>query len=166
MSSPSDNILAVIPARGGSKGIPRKNLHKINNQTLIEHAVRVTQELECIDKVIITSDDNEILSLSEQLAVDLSVKRPAELASDNAKSIDAWIHAWLEAENYFKQTFEFSVLLEPTSPMRTMDDVDQAIKLLMKNPSASSVVSVSKTPGHYTPHKLCRSIPKVNYALP
>ena len=153
MHSPSDSILVVIPARGGSKGIPRKNLRKINNQTLIEHAVRVAKGLGCIDKVIITSDDDEIHSLSEQLAVDLSVKRPAELASDKAKSIDAWIHAWLEAEKFFKQSFEFSVLLEPTSPMRTMDDVDKAIKLLMKNSTANSVVTVSKTPGHYTPHK-------------
>lgn len=153
MSSTSNSILAVIPARGGSKGIPRKNLHIINNQSLIEHAVRVAQALSCIDKVIITSDDDEIHNLAEQLGTDLSVKRPPELASDNAKSIDAWIHAWLEAENFFNQSFEISVLLEPTSPMRTTADVEQAISLLLNNPAASSVATVSKTPGHYTPHK-------------
>ena len=82
MSSTNNSILAVIPARGGSKGIPRKNLRIINNQSLIEHAVRVAQALSCIDKVIITSDDDEIHNMAEQLGTDLSVKRPPELASD------------------------------------------------------------------------------------
>ena len=153
MSSMSNSILAVIPARGGSKGIPKKNLRKINNASLIEHAVRVAKASDYIDKIIVTSDDEDIIKQSESLGTDLTVKRPAQLASDQAKSVDAWIHAWLEAENTFGRPYDLSVLLEPTSPMRTLADIEQAVNLLNHNPTANSVATVSKTPGHYTPHK-------------
>lgn len=152
MSLHNKNILAVIPARGGSKGIVKKNLRKINGKSLIEHAARCAQSLKWIDAIILSSDCEEIRSHAQTLNIDTPFKRPHELACDKAKSIDMWKHAWLESEKYYKKNFDISILLEPTSPLRTPEDIKNAVDLLLKKQSYT-IATVSKTPGHYTPHK-------------
>ena len=152
MSLHNKNILAVIPARGGSKGVPKKNLRKICGKSLIEHAFDCVKQLNWIDATILSTEDEEIASHGKMLGIDIPSMRPKELATDLAKSIDAWIHAWLASEKYFNKTFELSVLLEPTSPMRAPQDIQDAVNMLLAE-QVNSVVTVSKTPGHYTPHK-------------
>ena len=152
MAIENKNILAVIPARGGSKGVPRKNLRKICGRTLIEYAADCIKQLSWIDATVLSTEDEEIASHGKTLGLNLPEMRPPELATDNAKSIDVWIHAWLASEKYFNKTFSISVLLEPTSPMRTAEDVQNCINLLISE-KLNSVATVSKTPGHFTPHK-------------
>lgn len=152
MSLHGKNILAVIPARGGSKGIPRKNLKIIVGKTLIQHAYDVTKELAWIDATVLSSEDEEIIAHGLELGINTPYRRPLELATDHAKSIDAWQHAWLACEEYHNKQFDISVLLEPTSPMRTALDIENVVNLLISS-HANTVATVSKTPGHYTPHK-------------
>ncbi|MDW3094308.1 MAG: acylneuraminate cytidylyltransferase family protein [Gammaproteobacteria bacterium] len=152
MSFKKKNILAVIPARGGSKGIPRKNLRHIHGKSLISHASDCVNQLNWIDAVILSSDDDEICEHAKELNIDVPFTRPEELSTDDAKSIDVWRHAWLYCEDYYSKSFDISVLLEPTSPMRTPEDITNAVTLLIEQ-NSFSVASVSKTPGHYTPHK-------------
>ena len=146
------NILAVIPARGGSKGIPGKNMRKICGKTLIEIAYECIQSTPWIDATVLSTDDDCIADHGKSIGIDIPFMRPADLATDNAKSIDVWIHAWKFAENYYQKTFSVSVLLEPTSPMRLPGDIQQALQTLLTS-DANSVATVSRTPGHYTPHK-------------
>lgn len=153
MALQSNSILAVIPARGGSKSIPRKNLRHLVGKSLIEHAVNCALAIDWIDAVVISSDDQEILTHAKSIGIPYSITRPEHLSTDDAKSIDTWIHAWLEAEKHYKQKFDLSILLEPTSPMRTADDIEKAVQLLIEIQEADSVATISTTPGHYTPHK-------------
>lgn len=152
MSLHNKNILAVIPARGGSKGVQRKNLREICGQSLIAHTANCIRQLDWMDAFILSSDDEEICAHGKSLNIDVPFARPQELSSDDAKSIDVWTHAWLFSEDYFQKKFDISVLLEPTSPMRTAEDVTDAVNLLIEK-QANTVATVSRTPGHYTPHK-------------
>lgn len=152
MSLKGNNILAVIPARGGSKGISRKNLRKICSKSLIQYASDCLTNLDWVDATILSTDDEEIAAHGKSLGLQVPFLRPAELATDQAKSIDVWIHAWLASEEYFDKKFDISVLLEPTSPMRIAEDITQAVQKLLSS-EANAVATVSKTPGHYTPHK-------------
>ena len=152
MSLENKNILAVIPARGGSKGIPRKNLRKICGKTLIQNVNDCIQQLPWIDATVLSTDDEEIALHSNEVGIDTPFLRPSNLATDNAKSIDVWSHAWLASEKHYNKIFDISILLEPTSPMRLAEDVTQTVQKLLHS-DANSVVTVSRTPGHYTPHK-------------
>ncbi len=152
MTLKNNNILAVIPARGGSKGVLRKNLRHINGKSLIAHAADCVKQLDWIDAIVVSSDDDEIRAHARDSDIDVPFTRPEELSTDDAKSIDVWKHAWLYCENHYNKKFDISVLLEPTSPMRTAEDITNAVNLLIEK-QALSVATVSKTPGHYTPHK-------------
>jgi CMP-N-acetylneuraminic acid synthetase len=101
MSYKGFNILAVIPARGGSKGIPRKNLRLIAGISLVGHAVKTAQSVKWIDQIIVSTDDEEIAEESRKYGAQVPFMRPPELAGDNAGSADMWKHAWLESEAYF-----------------------------------------------------------------
>ena len=152
MSFDNHNILAVIPARGGSKGIPKKNLREINGKSLIQHAAQCASSITWIDAVVLSSDSDEIIQHAHKNNIDAPFKRPTELSGDDAKSLDMWKHAWLFSEDYYKKRFDISILLEPTSPLRTSQDIQNTIDLLIQKQS-HTVATVSRTPGHYTPHK-------------
>lgn len=145
-------VLAVIPARGGSKAIPRKNLAVIQGYSLIAHAAAVTQALPWIDRAVLSTDDEEIAAEGRRAGLLLPFMRPVHLAGDRSTSVDMWHHAWLASEEAYGMRFDVSVLLEPTSPMRRPADIEAAVHLLLKG-SHAAVATVSRTPGHYTPHK-------------
>jgi len=147
------SILAVIPARGGSKGIPHKNMRLINGVTLIGHAVQTALKSPYIDHVIVSTDSKQILEEGTKLGLDTPFLRPVKLSSDTALSIDVWKHAWIESEIFYKTTFDISILLEPTSPNREVQDIESAIQLLIRR-KVSSVVTVSRVDPHYAPEKL------------
>lgn len=153
MSLHEKNILAVIPARAGSKGIPNKNMREINGKSLIAHAAQCCLSIEWIDAIILSSDSSKYCSHAKSLNIDAPFIRPVELSTDNSKSIDMWKHAWLTSEEHYNRRFDISVLLEPTSPLRKPEDIVNAVELLIQDNHAFSVATVSKTPGHYTPHK-------------
>jgi CMP-N,N'-diacetyllegionaminic acid synthase len=132
------SFLAIIPARGGSKRVPRKNLLDLNGKPLIAWSIESGLKSEYIDKVIVSSDDDEILSISKKYKSN-TIVRPLELASDTATTFDTIKHVIDNTKKY-----DYIVLLQPTSPLRNEEHIDEAIKLLgLKNSDA--VVSVCET---------------------
>ena len=130
-------FLAIIPARGGSKRLPRKNVLDLNGKPLIAYSIEAGLDSSYIDKVVVTSDDDEILTISKKYGA-VTINRPNELASDTATTFDAIKHA---VDNYEK--YDYIVLLQPTSPLRDRDHIDKAIELL-ESKNADAVVSVCK----------------------
>jgi len=128
-------FLAIIPARGGSKRLPRKNVLDLNGKPLIAWSIEAGLKSKYIDKVVVSSDDKEILNISKQFGAK-TIKRPDELASDTATTFDAIKHTIENLEKY-----DYVVLLQPTSPLRDERNIDEAIEVL-ENKNADAVVSV------------------------
>jgi CMP-N,N'-diacetyllegionaminic acid synthase len=128
-------FLAIIPARGGSKRLPRKNVLDLAGKPLIAWTIEASLKSQYIDQVIVTSDDDEILDISKRLEAEI-IKRPKELATDTASSFDTVKHA---IDNSI--LCDFIVLLQPTSPLRTNQHIDEAIELLISK-NADAIVSV------------------------
>lgn len=135
-------ILAIIPARGGSKGLPGKNIKDLCGKPLIFWSIDAAKSSKYIDEIIISTDDNEIVSVLQERGIQVPWIRPSYLASDEAKSIDVIIHA---LEKSLNGPHDILVLLEPTSPLRDCDDIDKAIEMLESNNEATSIVGVCKT---------------------
>jgi CMP-N-acetylneuraminic acid synthetase len=152
MSYQKFKILTVIPARGGSKGIPRKNLCKIAGISLVGHAARVAQSLDWIDRTILSTEDAEIAEEGQSVGLDVPFLRPPDLATDDASSADMWQHAWLESEAHFQEQFDISILLEPTSPLRSAEDITRTVDALIGS-GCDAAATFSRTPAHFTPHK-------------
>lgn len=142
-------VIAVIPARGGSKGIPRKNLVSLAGRPLIGYAVEAACGAHTVDRVLVTTDDPEIADVAKTLGAEAPFLRPAELASDSAPMLSVLLHvlAWLDARG---EMVEALVLLQPTSPMRTSLHIDEAVTLY-RSTVASSVVSVVEVPHQFNP---------------
>ncbi len=140
-------VLAVIPARGGSKGIPRKNLRVIAGRSLLEWTWRAAQGSVFLDRTILSSEDPEIIATMRALGGEVPFVRPVELAADTTPGIDPLLHA-LDA---LPERYELVVLLQPTSPLRTAADIDGAIRLCVDRgaPACVSVGPVAKNP-HWT----------------
>lgn len=132
-------ILAVIPARGGSKRLPGKNILPFCGKPLISWSIQAAMESEYIDKVVVSSDDSNILAIAEQYGADV-LPRPAVLASDEAGTISVLKHVI----NGMESKYDCIVLLQPTSPLRTEKHIDEAIELLGCK-QADSIISVTKT---------------------
>ncbi|MGB9979490.1 cytidylyltransferase domain-containing protein [Methanobacterium sp.] len=133
------NILAIIPARGGSKGVPRKNIKKIAGKPLIAYTIESAVESKHIDKVIVSTEDQEIAHISKEYGAEI-IKRPEKLALDNSSTIDAIFHClnYLKIEKYMP---DIVVLLQPTSPLRTTENIDESIEFFCKK-DCESVISV------------------------
>ncbi|MGE4518733.1 MAG: hypothetical protein AB7E04_04425 [Desulfobacteraceae bacterium] len=116
------SVLAVIPARGGSKGVLNKNLRKIGGKTLVERTVDVASRSKYIDRYILSSDSDEIIGNAIKAGCDVPFKRPDHLAQDNSSTNDVLIHAMENVENY-----DLLVCLQVTSPLVNSDDVDSCI---------------------------------------
>ena len=136
----SDKVLALITARGGSKGLPRKNVLLAGGKPLIAWTVEAAVSSECIDRVVLTSDDDEIMAAAMAAGCDVPFCRPAHLASDVATSLDVVLHAIDQLPGY-----EYVVLLQPTSPLRTAADIDAAFELMLETEAPSCVSAVSYT---------------------
>jgi CMP-N,N'-diacetyllegionaminic acid synthase len=129
------SFLAIIPARGGSKRLPRKNILNLAGKPLIAWSIEAGLNSEYIDKVVVSSDDDEILNISKKFGADI-IKRPNELASDTATTFDTIKHTIDNLEKY-----DYIVLLQATSPLRNEKHIDEAIELL-ENKKADAVISV------------------------
>ena len=130
------SVLAVIPARGGSKGIPRKNLRNLCGKPLIGWTIEAALSSELIDRVVVSTDDTEIADYSLKCGADIPFLRPPSLATDEASSIDVVLHALDEVSDY-----ENLLLLQPTSPLRGGGDIDSMVQQFLRE-QRSSCVSV------------------------
>ena len=132
-------VLAVITARGGSKGLIRKNVLDLAGLPLIAWTIKAAQASKYISKVILSSDNDEIIQVAQRYDCEVPFKRPSYLATDSATSVDVLQHALENSPGY-----DFIILLQPTSPLRTSVDIDAAFELMISL-DAKSCVSVCKT---------------------
>lgn len=139
-------FLAIIPARGGSKGIPRKNITIINGKPLIQYTIDEAKNSKYLDRIIVSTDDKEIAEVAEKCGAEVPFLRPKELATDNAKTIDALIHAVKELEKRGSK-YDYVVLLQPTQPLRRSWHIDEAIRKIVET-NEESLVSVSEVKEH------------------
>jgi CMP-N,N'-diacetyllegionaminic acid synthase len=145
-------ILAVIPARGGSKGIPGKNMKRLGGLTLVGRATQLAVSLPWIAHVSVSTDDTDIAAEVLRQGGDVPFMRPDALASDTASSDDMWRHAWQASEDHYARQFEVSLLLEPTSPLRVAADLVATVDAVLDG-GHRGAVTVSPTPAHFSPHK-------------
>lgn len=147
------SVLAVIPARGGSKGIPDKNLRHVGGRSLIEHTARTAAALSWIDHSVLSTDDERIAKEARSCGLEVPFLRPAELAGDLSPAVDAWRHAWLASEEHYGSRFDISLLLQPTTPLRRSEDVERTVRAMVDG-GHRAAAAVSRLPGHYTPEKI------------
>lgn len=129
-------VLAIIPARGGSKGLPRKNVLPVSGKPLIAWTIEAAKRASCISRLVLSSDDQEIIETAKGYGCEVPFVRPAALATDTASTMDVVLHALSEV-----QGCEFVMLLQPTSPLRSAQDIDAAFQL-MTDRGADTCVSV------------------------
>jgi N-acylneuraminate cytidylyltransferase len=148
---PRPRVLAVVPARGGSKGLPRKNLRLLGGKPLVAHAVAAGLAARLVQRVVCSTDDPEIAEAARLAGAEVPFLRPPELAQDSTEDLPVFVHAldWLQEQEGWAP--ELVVNLRPTSPLRRASHVDQAIRLLCDT-DAESVKSVCLARQH--PHKM------------
>ena len=138
-------FLAIIPARGGSKEIKNKNLVKINNKPLVSYSIESGQKSKFIDKIVVTTDNKNIMRVSKNFGAEIII-RPKNISGDKAKVEDAILHALDYLKYQKKYVPDYLVLLQPTSPLRKKNEVDDVIKKLLKSKADSIFTSISLHP--------------------
>lgn len=136
------NILAIIPARAGSKGLPGKNIRPLKGLPLLAWPIRAALASGYIDNVIVSTDSQKFADIAAEHGANVPFLRPTELASDTASSMDFIIHAL----DYFRnvgEEYDYLVLLEPTSPLTEASDIDKALEMLVNDENADSIVGVT-----------------------
>jgi N-acylneuraminate cytidylyltransferase len=144
------NILGLIPARGGSKGIPGKNIKMLGGKPLLAYTVDAATKSSSLNRVILSSDDAEIISVANEIGLEVPFVRPADLASDSAPTLPTILHAldFFEKQGLF---FDAVCLLQTTSPFRAPGMIDAAIQKFIEQ-DADALVSVRAVPHEFNPH--------------
>lgn len=142
----NSRVLALIPARGGSKGIKDKNIISVCGKPLISYSICAARKSKYVDDVVVTTDSNTIAKVSREYGAEVPFLRPEYLATDNAKTIDASIHAinWLGEHG---RNYDILVLLQPTQPLRLTKDIDGALEKYMQE-NEQALVSVRRVEEH------------------
>ena len=151
---PQNEILAIIPARGGSKGIPRKNIRDFAGYPLIAWSIAAARQSKLVTRTIVSSDDEEIAAVARLYGAEVPFMRPAELAQDQTTDFPVFEHAlrWLEEHENYRP--EVVIQLRPTSPIRPIHCVDEGVEILLSHPDANCVRGV--VPAGQNPHKMWR----------
>ena len=154
-------VVCVIPARGGSKGLPGKNIKMFCGKPLIAHTIEQARQSKYIDRVIVSTEDENIAQVSLESGAEVPFMRPMELAGDGIATIDVLLHAitWLECND--KYSFGIFVLLHITTPLRSIEDIDESIALLVEE-KADNVFSVAEA--HRNPYFNMVELNKSGYA--
>lgn len=142
------NILGIIPARGGSKGIPKKNLYLLNGKPLINFTIEAAKKASLLTKFIVSTDSEEIAGVAKQYGADVPFIRPEELATDTVLSVDVVKHAVAEMENQGNVRYDYLVLLQPTTPLRPPGCIDEAINKLIKTGCDTVITMVDVGANH------------------
>lgn len=140
-------FLAIIPARGGSKGIFKKNIARVNNMPLIQYTIETSKRSKYLDEILVSTDSAEIAKVCESLDVNIPFLRPAHLATDSSKTIDAVIHV-IDEFKTIKKEYDYIVLLQPTQPLREPCHIDEAITMIIdsKRESLLSITEINEHP--------------------
>ena len=146
------SVLAIIPARGGSKELPQKNILPLAGKPLIVWSIEAANKSKYIDRCIVSTDDEEIAQLAKKYGCEVPFMRPAELATDDANVNDVFLHVL----DLLREQYDILVVLQPTSPLRESEDIDHALEMI-EHENVSAVVSVCKSnkplPWHFTIEK-------------
>jgi len=140
-------VLCIIPARGGSKSIPKKNIRIINGYPLIKYTIDYALKSQLLNKVIVSTDDSEIAEIAQQLGAEIPFLRPSEFSADDSQDYVVLKHAldWYDAKKCF---YDYLVLLRPTSPLRKPGLIENAMNIMNLYPDATSLRSVAKVSEH------------------
>jgi CMP-N,N'-diacetyllegionaminic acid synthase len=143
-------VVALVPARGGSKGIPRKNIRLLAGKPLLQYTIEAARSARLVDRIVLTTDDTEIAEVGRRLGIDVPFLRPVELAGDATPTLPVVEHAlrWLEAAG---DRFDAVAILQPTSPLRSATLIDDCIELLERS-KADTVMTVLPVPAEHNPH--------------
>lgn len=144
------NILGIIPARAGSKRVPRKNFRPFAGTTLTDLAIRQAQRSQLLTQIVLSSDAEEVLTIGRKYPDVSCLLRPPELSGDEALAIDYVRHVLTQLAS----RFDMVVILQPSSPLRTPEDIDATVQLLIDNPDADSAVSAVRIDHMVHPLKL------------
>ena len=134
-------ILGIVTARGGSKGIPRKNIKPLHGHPLISHTIKAAIKSTVLSDCIVSTDSEEIADISRSYGAKVPFLRPKELAEDNTPSYRVLQHAVTEYQDMHNCNVDIVMLLQPTAPFRTPEDIDNSLKLFIKTPEADSLIS-------------------------
>jgi CMP-N,N'-diacetyllegionaminic acid synthase len=143
-------ILAIVPARGGSKGIPRKNIKPLSGKPLLAYTLEAASQCRGIHTLMVSTEDSEIADISASLGYPVPFMRPSELAQDFTPSVDVIVNI----VNTYKQMdvfFDAVMLLEPTCPFRTVEEINECIEIFRKK-DADSLITVKNVPAQFNPH--------------
>jgi N-acylneuraminate cytidylyltransferase len=146
------NIVAIIPARGGSKSIPRKNIRIIGGKPLIAHSIEQALKSECITRVIVSTDDQEIAEIAAKHGAEVPFIRPAEYAQDDTPDWPVFNHALTWITQNEKYETDLVINLRPTTPNRQVETIDHAIRTLIEHPEFDSLRSLRHA--EYSPYKM------------
>ena len=150
----NEKVLAVIPARGDSKGIPRKNLYPLNGKPLIAYTIEAALKSKLLTRSIISTDSEEIAEVAEKFGGDVPFIRPNVLANDTASSIDVVKHAVKELEKADGVRYNYAVLLQPTTPLRLSEDIDKVVQKLISTQCDTVITMVDV--GAFHPARMYR----------
>lgn len=142
------DVLAIIQARGGSKSVPRKNIRDLAGKPLIAWTIEAAKRAESVTRVIVSTDDPEIAEVAKRYGAEAPFLRPAEFATDDAKSVGLLRHAldWLAEQEGYRP--DLVVQLKPTNPLRRAEHIDACVRLFLDSPGYDSLITVTKTPAH------------------
>lgn len=143
-------VLAIIPARGGSKGVPGKNIKLLSGKPLIEYTTEVALQSKLLTKVLVSSDDDKIIEVAKNTGVEVPFKRPSNLSEDATPTLPVIKHALAYYKNIGEE-FDAVCLLQTTSPFRTVEFLDQALEKFITS-NTDSLVSVKEVPHEFNPH--------------
>jgi len=154
-------VVCVIPARGGSKGLPGKNIKMFCGKPLIAHTIAQAKQSKYVDRVIVSTEAEEIAKISLEYGAEVPFMRPMELAGDSSSTVDVLLHAinWLEHVDQY--AFDILLLLHTTTPLRSVEDINESIELLVEE-NADNVFSVAEA--HRNPYFNLVEINKSGYA--
>jgi len=134
-------MIAIIPARGGSKGVPGKNIKPLCGKPLIAYTIEAALAVKSLERIILSTDDSEIATIANRYGVEIPFMRPAHLAQDDSPAIDNYIYTMDRLNSESSKQYDEFVVLQPTSPSRIVADIDNTIKLFHEK-NADSVISV------------------------
>ena len=148
------NYLALIPARGGSKGILQKNVRLLNGKPLIEWTIEATRAVKRLNRTFVSTDCDEIAEIARSAGAETPFIRPADIADDHATALDVITHclAWLDDHEGWRP--DAVLYLQPTSPLRQAQDIEKSLDLLEQDPNIDTIVSVVQVPHNMTPDSL------------
>lgn len=155
-------MLAIIPARGGSKGLPGKNIKEFDGVPLICITIKEAKKSKLIKKIVVSTDDKEIADIAKKCGAEIPFMRPEELASDTSLAIDTFFYTVDKLKREFNEEYKDIIVLYPTAPLRTSKDIDKAIRLYYEK-KADSIISVTE---NLVPIEWSRNITKDGKLVP